>query len=178
MDAQGQASNKQEAVAGMTQAFAEANATYLVNYMGCSCAEMSSLRRSLREMGASMQVAKNTLAKKAFSQGGVDSLSGMLSGPTAVVWTGEDVVGPAKLLKEFADKKETFLLKGGYIDGDAVDENGLRALADMPPKEQLLGQLLSLINAPAVKLLRTINAPASSMVRLLSAFEEKLNSEK
>jgi large subunit ribosomal protein L10 len=98
----------------------------------------------------------------------------MLTGATAVVWSANDPVQPAKLLTEFAKDSETFKLKGGVVDGSVVQVKDVEALAKLPSREELLSKLLALINAPATQLLRTINAPGQQLVTLLSRYKDKL----
>ena len=111
----------------------------------------------------------------AFASGlGRNHLSSMMVGPTAVIWASLDPVQPAKLITEFAKQKESFLVKGGVMDGSALSIEQVEALAKLPSRNELLGNLLSLINAPGIRLLQMMNAPASSLVRLLEAWRAEI----
>ena len=168
---------KQDQVSVMNERFAGAMASFVVEYKGCTCEDLTGLRHKLRESGASMSVVKNTLAKRAVADTPAAGLDDMFSGPIAVVWSGEDPVSPAKALTDFAKDIEAFEVKGGVVDGAVVGTSEIKDLASMPSKEELLAKLLALINAPATQLLRTINAPAGNLVQLLAAWQRKKEEE-
>ena len=165
---------KEAAVADLRVRFSEAGSAFLVDYKGCSCADLTNLRKELRPAGADFAVVKNTLAKRAIADTEAEGLSAKFVGPTAVVWSKTDPVTPAKLLTKFAKVQENFNVKAGVVDGQVVSEQEIDTLAKLPSKEELIAQLLSLINAPATRLLQTINAPASEMVRLLEAWRAEI----
>jgi large subunit ribosomal protein L10 len=166
---------KEAIVKELGTSFSEMPAAFLVDYRGCTCHQLTSLRDQLRPLGATMHVVKNTMARKAVAGTDLESLSEQLVGPTAVIWASEDPVSPAKVLKEFHKEHEaTFEIKAGVVDGAVVDSASICQLADLPSREVLLSQLLSVINAPATKLLQTINAPAQNLLNVLSAWKDKL----
>ena len=165
---------KEQTIQELTESFGKAQATFVVNYQGCACVDITKLKKDLRPTGASFAVIKNTLAKRSIKGSKVEGISDMLSGPTAVVWTDKDIVTPAKCLKAFAVDRENFKVKGGFVDGAVVDAKAIAMLADMPSKEELYAKLLALINAPATRLLQTINAPAGNLACVLKAWEDKL----
>lgn len=164
---------KQEAVEVLSKAFSSAQAAFLVDFTGITCEDLTGLRRKLKPTGGSLKVVKNTLARRALSEGDYSSLSDLLVGQTALIWSESDPVGSAKIVQAFAKEKEKFAVKGGVVDGAVVSAKDVEALASMPSKEQLLGKLLALINAPATRLLQTINAPGTNLVRLLEAWRVK-----
>ena len=165
---------KQKMVVDLEGHFGSSSAAFLVNYKGCTCEELTRLKRKLAPAGAKMAVVKNTLAKRAVSGSKNSVVSDLFKGPTAVVWASKDPVQPAKILAEFAKEKETFELKGGVMDGAHLSPAQVTELATLPSKEQVLSKLLALINAPATQLLRTINAPAASLARLLEAWRGEI----
>lgn len=166
---------KEAIVNELKTSFTELPGAFLVNYRGCTCHELTSLRTKLRPLGANIHIVKNTMARRAVSGTELESLSEQLVGPTAVVWAKEDPVSPAKVLKDFSKEHEkTFEIKAGVVEGAVIDAASVTQLAELPSREVLLSQLLSLINAPATKLLQTINAPAQNMANLLSAWKDKL----
>lgn len=165
---------KQEAVADLNRRFSENAAVFLVGYQGCSCFQLTGLRRQLKPSGADFAIVKNTLAKRALEDAGVADLLSHFEGPTAVVWSKTDPVTPAKILTKFAKDEEKFQIKAGVVDGKVVNAVDVDSLASLPSKEQLFAKLLGLINAPATRLLQTMNAPASSLVRLLEAWRAEL----
>ena len=169
---------KEAIVDSLKTKFAGAPASFLVDYQGCTCEELTQLRKELRTSGSSFHVIKNKLAKRAIAESDAQGLDEFLVGPTAVVWSDTDPVSPAKALTNFAkEQEEKFTIKAAFVDGSVVDESQVKALASMPSKEELYAKLLSLFNAPATQLLRTINAPAAQVVRLLAAVRDKKENE-
>lgn len=165
---------KQAAVEELGVRFSGAPASFLIQYKGCSCAELTTLRKELRPHGASFAVVKNTLAKRALGEAVASKLEDALQGPTGVVWAGADPVLPAKVLSKFAKGKEHFSVKAAVVEGKVIDSAGVESLASLPSREELFAKLLAVINAPAIKLLQTINAPAGQLVRLLEAWRAEL----
>jgi len=167
---------KQAFVSSLVERLSAADATFVIDYKGCSCSELTQIRGELRETGASMSVIKNTLLKRAVNQASIAGMDELFVGPTAVVLT-ETPVESAKVLakysKEFADD-DKFTLRGGYLDGNVVDKAGVIELSKLPSKEELYGKLLGLLQAPASQLVRMLNAPAGEMVRLLAAWRDEL----
>ena len=161
---------KQVAVDEINASFAAASAAFLVDYKGCTCKELTDLRRDLRESGARMKIVKNTLTKRALADFPYSGLGEKCEGPTAVVWTGEDPVTPAKVVTKFAKDVEAFEVKAGVFDGNVVEANDIQALAKLPSKEELYAKLLALLQTPATKLVQTLDAPGSQIARLLEAW--------
>jgi large subunit ribosomal protein L10 len=136
------------------QRLEESEAVVVTEYRGLTVKQLSDLRRSLRPAGGSYKVYKNTLVRRAAEEAGVD-LGDHLVGPTALTFTestpeGEpgDVVGVAKALRDFAKANPDLLIKGGYFGGQAIDEAGVKALADVEPREVLLAKLAGAMAAP------------------------------
>ena len=165
---------KIEAAKTLGENFVKAQSAFLVDYQGCSCSDLTSLRAKLRPTGATFSVVKNTLTKRAISEGDFSGLAEHLVGPTAVVLSEEDPVSPAKLLSDFSKDQESFQIKAGVVDGEIVDSAAVEALAKLPSREELLSTLLALINAPATRLLQTMNAPAAQLARLLGAWKSEI----
>ncbi len=141
----------------------------VVDYNGMTVTEFEELRKNLRENGAECHVAKNTYMRNAIKEAGLPDISDVLKGQTAFVTGENDVCAAAKAVKDFAKGKEKAGFKAGILDGDVLDATQVAALADLPSREVLLSQLLSVINAPATKLVRTINEPAASLARVVQA---------
>jgi large subunit ribosomal protein L10 len=158
----------------LAEQFKGAEMALIVSYQGCKCEELTTLRRRLRPMGAQFAIVKNSLALRALKSADVSGLDELFSGPTAVIWSETDPVGPSKAVVDFSKEVEAFSVKGGILGEKVLSANDVDALAKMPSREELLGKLLALINAPATKLLKTINAPAGSLVRLLGAWKSEL----
>lgn len=141
----------------------------VVEYTGMSVPEFSELRTRLGSAGAECHVAKNSFMKKAFVEAGLPDPGEQLVGQTAFITGEEDVAAAAKVLKSFEKEFKKPAIKLGVLDGDLLDEAQVKAIADLPSREVLLGMLLGTINAPATKLLRTINEPAGSLARVIQA---------
>jgi large subunit ribosomal protein L10 len=132
----------------------DSSAVIVTEYRGLTVSEMSALRRELRPAGGKYKVYKNTLAKRAAAEAGVE-ISDMLVGPTALAFVGEtpegepgDVVTVAKVLRDFAKANPELILKGGVFDGDVIDADKVSQLAEIEPREVLLAKLAGLIAAP------------------------------
>lgn len=146
----------------------------VTDYTGITVDQFTELREKLRQSGARCQVAKNTFVKRALKTAEApEDIAADLTGQTAIVTGESDICGAAKVLKEFAKQSEKPQLKSGILDGKYLSPDEIRALADLPPREVLLGQLLGTLMAPAEKLVRTINEPGASLARLLKAKSEK-----
>ena len=150
----------------------------LVDYQGMDVARTTDLRRRSRELGVEFVVAKNTLAKRAANEAGVEGLQEFLSGPTALAFS-EDPVASAKLMAEFADQVETFALKGGVLDGGRIlDEADVVALSKLPSREQLIAQIVGGISSPLTGLVTVLNNTVQGLVVALGQIaEQKQNTE-
>ena len=165
---------KQQAVADLNARFTKSPASFLVSYQGCSCEELTALRKDLRPSGAHFAVVKNTLAKIAIEKTDAADLREQFSGPVAVIWSDEDPVAPAKLVTNFAKDNDNFSVKAGVVDGKVVAVSEIESLASLPSREEVLAKLLALINAPATQLVQMINAPATHLARLLAAWKAEI----
>lgn len=146
----------------------------VTDYTGITVDQFTTLREKLRESGARCQVAKNTFVKRALKAAEApEDIASDLTGQTAIVTGESDICGAAKVLKDFAKDASRPELKSGILDGKYLTPDEIRALADLPPREQLLAQLLGTLMAPAEKLVRTLNEPGASLARLLKAKSEK-----
>ena len=160
-------------VGALTEDFAKASVTVLAEYRGLTALQMTKLRRVVREADGRCRVAKNRLAKRAIDGGRYASLSGMLKGPTALIIGFKDPVAIAKVAVKLADEMPKLEIKGAVLDGQVVPAAGVKALAALPPKEIVLGQLLGLLQAPATQLLRTLNEPGARLARLVDALAKR-----
>ena len=125
---------KQQAVSELTEKIKAASAGVIVNYSGITV--------ELRKANVEYSVIKNTLTGRACEAAGYGDLKKVLEGMTAIAIGTDDPVAPAKILKDYADKIETFELKGGFVDGEVLDKKGVEALAAIPPKPMLIGKML------------------------------------
>ncbi|KUO95109.1 50S ribosomal protein L10 [Ferroacidibacillus organovorans] len=138
---------KAQVVAEVVEKFQAAKSVIVTDYRGLTVAEVTELRKNLREAGIDFRVLKNTLTRRATEIAQVQGLDPFLKGPTAVAF-GEDVVSPAKILNDFAGKHKALEIKGGLVEGRVIDVDGVKELATLPSREGLLSMLLSVLQAP------------------------------
>jgi large subunit ribosomal protein L10 len=155
-----------------------AGSAVLVDYQGMDVARTTDLRRRSRELGVEFVVAKNTLAKRAADEAGIQGLRDFLSGPTALAFS-EDPVASAKLMAQFADQVETFALKGGVLDGGRIlDQADVVALSKLPGREQLIAQIVGGISSPLTGFVTVLNNTVQGLVVALGQIaEQKQNAE-
>ncbi|QHW32659.1 50S ribosomal protein L10 [Paenibacillus rhizovicinus] len=139
---------KEQAVAEITAKLRESSSTVVADYRGLNVAQVTELRKQLREANVEFQVLKNSLVRRATAQAELSELDAVLAGPTAIAFSKEDAVAPAKILADFAKKNDALKLKGGVVEGQVFNADQIKALADLPSREGLLSMLLSVLQAP------------------------------
>jgi len=139
---------KMQLVADVAGKMKESAATVLTDYRGLTVAEVTELRRKLREAGIEFRVVKNTLIRRATAIAELTELDEHLTGPTAIAFSKDDAVAPAKVIMEFAKTNENLKVKAGIVEGKVVGFDQIKALADLPSREGLLSMLLSVLQAP------------------------------
>ena len=144
----------------------------LTEYRGLTVKDLQELRRSLGE-NASYAVVKNTLAKLAAKEAGIEGFDDLLNGPTAIAFINGDVVEAAKGLRDFAKANPALVIKGGYIDGASMDAKEIGKLADLESREVLLGKLAGAMLASLSQAVYLLNAPLAQVARLAGALEAK-----
>jgi len=137
-----------------------AKAAVVVDYRGLTVEEDTRLRKELREAGVVYKVYKNTMINFAIKGTDFESLSAHLEGPTAIAVSKDDATAPARILYNFSKTAEALELKGGVVDGTYYDENGIKVIATIPSREELLAKLLGSFNAPISSFARVIQAIA------------------
>lgn len=140
--------SKQQTVNEIAEKLTESQATILVDYRGLNVAEITALRKELRDNNIEYKVYKNTLARRAAESAELGELSDSLVGPTAVAFSKEDVVAPAKILHEFSKKHEALEVKGGIIEGKVASLEEIKELSTLPDYNGLVSMLLSVLQAP------------------------------
>lgn len=160
-------------VEDMTGRLGRATAVVMADYRGLNVTELMGLRRTMRASGAELHVIKNTLMRRACVAAGIEPPAALLSGPTAVALLYDDLSRPAKALIEFAKQHEVFAIKGGIIEGKAMDERAVKALADLPSRDELRAMLLSVFQAPQRQLVTVLAAPMRDFVSVLHNYAEK-----
>lgn len=167
---------KKEAVRELKEKITAAKALVLADYRGLTVEQDTELRRALRKAGVEYRVVKNTLTRFAAKESGLEGLEPFLEGPTAIALSDTDPVAPAKVLSEYAKKYEKLELKVGVVEGKIVDVNGIKALADLPPKEVLIAKVLGGFNAPIAGLVNVLNGNIRGLVVALNAIREQKES--
>ncbi|MFS0724487.1 50S ribosomal protein L10 [Paenibacillus sp. 1P07SE] len=140
--------SKQQAVEEIAGKLRESSCTVIADYRGLNVAQVTELRKELRDAGIEFRVLKNSLVRRASATAELNGLEEVLTGPTAVAFSKEDAVAPAKILNSFAKKNDALKLKGGIVEGQVVSVDEIKALADLPSREGLLSMLLSVLQAP------------------------------
>ena len=161
---------KAAAVAEIVDSFNGAAGAVLTEYRGLTVKQLQELRRSLGE-NANYAVVKNTLTKLAAKEAGVDGVDDLLSGPTAIAFINGDVVEAAKGLRDFAKAHPALVIKGGFLDGKALDAKEVAQLADLESREVLLGKLAGAMLASLSQAVYLLNAPLSQAARLVGALQ-------
>ncbi|WP_232699783.1 50S ribosomal protein L10 [Brevibacillus daliensis] len=126
----------------------ESQTVVVADYRGLTVAQVTELRKQLREAGVEYKVYKNSLARLATAQENLSDLDAHLLGPNAIAFSKDDVIAPAKIIADFAKKNDKLEIKGGVIEGKVVGAEEIKALASLPSREGLLSMLLSVLQAP------------------------------
>ena len=165
--------NKVEAVKNLEELFKNANALVMAEYRGLSVSQQTKLRRDLKKAGASFNVVKMTLAKRAAENIGLESLSEHFTGPTGITVIESDPVEAAKVLKNFAKDNEAFVVKGGLMNSEPLTVNQINVLANIESRDVLLAKIAGGFNAPLVKLAMGTKAIINKAGYAFSALLEK-----
>ncbi|HZG15149.1 MAG TPA: 50S ribosomal protein L10 [Candidatus Bathyarchaeia archaeon] len=151
---------KVQAVNEIATKFRESQSTVVADYRGLTVAQVTELRKQLREAGVEFKVYKNSLTRLATAQENLTELDDQLTGPNAIAFSKDDVIAPAKILADFAKKNDKLEIKGGVIEGKVVDAEQIKALAALPSREGLLSMLLSVLQAPVRNFALAVKAVA------------------
>ncbi|MDI3281140.1 MAG: 50S ribosomal protein L10 [Bacillota bacterium] len=164
---------KREVVKELQEKFASSQSVVLADYRGLNVKAMTDLRRRCREAGVEYRVVKNTLARLAARQAGLEGLEELLLGPVSLAFGYRDPVLPAKVLSEFARDHKELEIKGGVLQGKVVSYEAVKALADLPPREVLLARLVGGMQAPLSGLVAVLNGPLRQLVYALEAVRKQ-----
>jgi len=170
--------NKQEKelfVADLKAKLEKSQGTFLVDFQGLDVEAINRLRNELRQSGAEFQVVKNRLLKLASKDTDTRVMEESMKGPSAVTFAYEDVVGPAKVLSNFANEFKKMDIKQGQISGRAFDGEGIKRLAQLPGREVLLSQALSAMQAVPGSFVRVLNGLVTQLLYALKAIEQQKN---
>jgi len=145
--------------AEIKEKFTNAKSVIVTDYCGLNVAEVTELRNRLREAGVEYKVAKNTLLKIAAKDAGIEGVDEYFQGPTAVAFGLEDAVSPAQVLSKFAEDHKSLEIKAGILGGRLIGLAEVKALADLPSRDILLGQVASVFQAPIAGLVNVLQGP-------------------
>ncbi|MGX6978478.1 50S ribosomal protein L10 [Vagococcus elongatus] len=153
---------KAQLVEEVAEKFNQAASVVVVDYRGLTVAEVTELRKQLRDNGVEMRVIKNSILRRAVEKVGLEGLDEVFTGPTAVAFSNEDVVSPAKIIADFSKNAEALEIKGGIIEGKVSSVEEISALAKLPSREGLLSMLLSVLQAPVRNVAYAVKAVAEA----------------
>ena len=139
---------KKQVVSEIAENLRESKTTILVDYRGLTVAEVTELRSQLREAGVEFKVYKNTMTRRAVEEVELTDLNDLLTGPTAIAFSKDDIIAPAKILSNFAKEHEALEIKGGVVEGSVASLEQIKELADLPSYEGMVSMLLSVLQAP------------------------------
>ena len=163
---------KKAVVAEVSKQIENAQSLILAEYRGVGVGEMTNLRAEARESGVYLKVLKNSLVKRAIEDTPFSSLSEDMVGPL-VFGISEDPVAAAKVLSNFADENDLFVIKSGAVPNEKMDVSAVKALASLPSRDELLAKLLGTMQAPIAKFVRTLNEVPSKFARGLAAVRDQ-----
>lgn len=163
---------KEEQVAELKEKFERATSVFVADYKGLGVAQMETLRGDLRKSEASeseFRVAKNSVLRLASSGGPAEGLQEHFSGTTSIAISFGDPVALAKTLVDYAKGNEAFELRSALVDGEVLDDAGIKHLSTLPSLDELRGKIVGLLQAPAGKLARLLNEPGGQLARVMAA---------
>lgn len=164
---------KEQLVVEIKEQFNAADAVLLVDYRGLSVKQMQKLRTTLREHGAAVKIYKNSLTEIAIRELALPSMDAYLEGPTAIVFVEGDAVAPAKAITSFAKENQALEVKGGYVQNQVVGAEGVKAIASLPSREQLIASLLGTMQNPLTGTVRVLAGPARAFATVLDAIAKQ-----
>ncbi len=163
---------KKELVAELNGIFAKTSVVVVAHYSGLTVAQLQNLRRQMRAAGASVQVAKNRLAKIALEGTDAAVIGPLLKGPTLIAYSDDPVAAP-KVVAAFAKDHDKLVILGGAMGATALNPDGVKALATLPSLDELRANIVGLVNAPATKLAQLSTAPAAKLARVFGAYANR-----
>lgn len=172
-----QKKEKQIVVDAIRDNLQNSEVSVLTDYRGLTVSEMDELRKRFREEGVEFKVVKNTYTWRAAQEIGLEDLEGYLTGPTAIAFGPDDPVAPAKVITEFAKNHKKLEIKGGVLEGKVIPVEMIKTLAELPSKEQLLGQVASAMQAPISGLVNVLQAPIRDLAYVVDALRAQKEQE-
>jgi large subunit ribosomal protein L10 len=166
-------SEKEASVSQVAEKFNKSQSVILADYRGLNVLEVTELRKKLREAGVEYKVIKNTLTSRAAKQVNIEGLDEYLSGPTALAFGYNDPVTPAKILATFAKDHKKLELKAGVLEGKVINTKAVTALAELPSREALLGQIAGLLQSPMRGLVTVLSGPLRNLAYATEAVRKQ-----
>ncbi len=160
---------KERVVAEVSEGLAKARGIYVTDFSGLNVEEATELRKTLRQAKVQYRVVKNTLARRSVRQAGYEALLPHLTGPTAFAFSFDDPGVPARVIRDFARKKNKLAIKAIVYEGEFIDASRVDEICDLPSREVMLAQLLGAMSAPLSRLVYTLNGVLAQLVRVLDA---------
>jgi large subunit ribosomal protein L10 len=165
-------SEKQSFVSELETVYKESSSLVVTHYHGLTVSQLTDLRRSLRKNNAKFRIVKNTLSKIAANNSQLGQVVDLFSGPTAIAYS-EDPIAAAKGVVEFAKNNQQLKIVGGVVDGKLVSVSEIDRLAKLPSLDELRGQLVGILQAPASKIIGVLEAPATKLARVFKSYSNK-----
>ncbi len=163
---------KEEKVASLKQTFEDSEMVVVTHYIGMTMPEMTDLRNRMREAGASFKVTKNRLTRLALQDTDFESLTELMTGPTALAYSADPVTA-AKTAINYAKDNDKLVILGGVFNGQSLDVDGVKNLAKLSSLDELRGKLVGMIQTPATRIAGVLQAPAGQVVRVIGAYGAK-----
>ncbi len=164
---------KEQTVQEITEKLQNSMTAVITDYRGLNVAQATKLRNELREVNVEYKVLKNTLTKIAAQNIGLAELNPYLEGPTAIAFSTDDPVAPAKVLARFSKDNKALEIKGGVLEGKVVSLDQIKALADLPSRDELLAQVLRGMQSPLVGMANVLSGPLRNMANVLDAVRKE-----
>lgn len=168
-----QRQKKEQIVAEIREKMENSSAIVLTDYRGLNVGQVTKMRADLRKAGVEFKVLKNTLTRLAARETGLEGLEPYLEGPTALAFSKDDPTAPAKILMKYAKEFKTLEIKAGVVEGKVIDPAGVKALADLPSREELLAQVLRGMQSPLAGFAGALNGLLRNFVYVLDAVRQK-----
>jgi large subunit ribosomal protein L10 len=164
---------KIEKVEVLQDKFTRVKAAVLLDFRGIDVPKITEIRKQLRDSSLEYIVVKNTLARIASNGTQFEAITHLFQGPTSIAFSYQDALAPAKVISSLTKKESNLVIKGGIIEGKALDPGEVNALAEIPPREILLSQLLGSLKTPLAHLVQTLHGIIGNFLSVLKAIEEK-----
>ncbi|HMM70246.1 50S ribosomal protein L10 [Gudongella oleilytica] len=164
---------KAQIVEEIKEKISSSQSMVLVDYRGLNVAQLTELRKRYRDAGVDYKVYKNTMMRFAFKELGLEEFNEFLKGPSAVAFGINDPVSAAKISTEFAKTNDKLEIKAGIVDGKVISAEGVKSLAELPPREVLIAQVLGGFNAPIQGFANVLQGTIRGLAIALNAIAEK-----